>query len=204
MYIPAAFAETDVAKLHDMMEQNSFALLVSEHEGSPFATHLPLLLDRQSGPHGTLVGHMARANPQWQSAAAQEVLVVFSGPHAYISPTWYEAENVVPTWNYVAVHAYGTLALVDEPSGVSDIVNQFVQTYERSLPSPWRLTGSNTYLQRMLSQIVGFRIPIARLEGKRKLNQNHPVERRQKVIHVLRERGDEESRTMAHLIEETL
>ena len=204
MYIPAAFAETDVAKLHELMDQNSFALLVSQHEGLPFATHLPLLLDRQSGPHGTLIGHVARANPQWQSAAGQQVLAIFSGPHAYISPSWYEAEQVVPTWNYVAVHAYGTLALIDDINALGDIVNQFVQTYERSLPSPWQLTPANVYLQRMLSQIVGFRIPIARLEGKRKLNQNHPAERRHKVIRALRERGDDQSRTMADLIEDTL
>jgi transcriptional regulator len=201
MYIPAAFAESDLATLHDMMEQHSFALLVSQHEGQPFASHLPLLLDRQAGAQGTLIGHMARANPQWQTAAGQEVLVVFAGPHAYISPAWYEVEHVVPTWNYVAVHAYGPLALVEEPSALTDILHQFVQTYERSMPTPWELKGSNAYLDRMLSQIVGFRIPIARLEGKRKLNQNHPPERRRKVIRVLRERGDE---TMARLIEETL
>jgi transcriptional regulator len=144
---------------------------------------------------------MARANPQWQSAAGQEVLAVFSGPHAYISPTWYEIDDVVPTWNYVAVHAYGPLALVDEPGAVRDIVQQFVHTYERSKPTPWELKASNNYVDRMLSQIVGFRIPIARLEGKRKLNQNHPAERRLKVVRALRERGDE---TMASLIEETL
>lgn len=201
MYIPAAFAEYELATLHDVMEQNSFALLVSQHQGQPFASHLPLLVDRQAGPHGTLIGHMARANPQWQSAAGQEVLAVFSGPHAYISPTWYEIDDVVPTWNYVAVHAYGPLALVDEPGAVRDIVQQFVHTYERSKPTPWELKASNNYVDRMLSQIVGFRIPIARLEGKRKLNQNHPAERRLKVVRALRERGDE---TMASLIEETL
>jgi transcriptional regulator len=201
MYIPAAFAEYELAALHDVMEQNSFALLVSQHQGQPFASHLPLLVDRQAGPHGTLIGHMARANPQWQSAAGQEVLAVFSGPHAYISPTWYEIDDVVPTWNYVAVHAYGPLALVDEPGAVRDIVQQFVHTYERSKPTPWELKASNNYVDRMLSQIVGFRIPIARLEGKRKLNQNHPAERRLKVVRALRERGDE---TMASLIEETL
>jgi transcriptional regulator len=201
MYIPAAFAESDLATLHDMMEQHSFALLVSQHEGRPFASHLPLLLDRQAGPQGTLIGHMARANPHWRTAAGQEVLVVFAGAHAYISPAWYEVEHVVPTWNYVAVHAYGPLALVEESSALTDILHQFVQTYERSMPTPWELKGSNAYLERMLSQIVGFRIAITRLEGKRKLNQNHPPERRRKVIRVLRERGDE---TMARLIEETL
>src|SRR4051794_27392492 len=100
MYVPSAFAESDLNKLHDFIERNSFGLLVSLVKGVPFATHLPFLLERNSGPDGSLVGHMARANPHWQELEAQTVLVVFSGPHAYISPTWYEAENVVPTWNY--------------------------------------------------------------------------------------------------------
>jgi transcriptional regulator len=201
MYIPAAFEETDQDKLHDFIEANSFALLVSTKEGVPVATHLPLLLERQTGPHGCLIGHFARANPQWHGLDGENLLAVFSGPHAYISPTWYEIDDVVPTWNYVAVHAYGPLALVDEPGAVRDIVQQFVHTYERSKPTPWELKASNNYVDRMLSQIVGFRIPIARLEGKRKLNQNHPAERRLKVVRALRERGDE---TMASLIEETL
>ena len=115
MYVPTAFAETDEGKLHEFMQAYSFGLLVSTHGGEPFATHLPFLLDRNAGPHGTLVGHMARANPHWHDLEGQTVLAVFSGPHAYISPTWYESENVVPTWNYVAVHAYGICRLVNDP-----------------------------------------------------------------------------------------
>src|SRR4051812_5840105 len=107
MYVPAAFAEPDRGRLHEFIEAYSFGLLVSSHRG-PFATHLPFLLDRTAGPHGTLVGHMARANPQWHDLDGREVLAVFSGPHAYVSPSWYEADDVVPTWNYVAVHARGT------------------------------------------------------------------------------------------------
>src|SRR5262245_55708329 len=105
MYIPTAFAETDPGTLFGFIEAYSFGLLVSTHQGGPFASHLPLLLEREAGPHGTLLGHMARANPQWHDLDGQEVLAVFSGPHAYVSPTWYESEQVVPTWNYVAVHA---------------------------------------------------------------------------------------------------
>src|ERR1700759_3803266 len=106
MYVPSHFAETDLATLHDFIERYSFGLLVSQVDGQPFGTHLPFLLDR-SAPHGTLIGHMARANPHWQSLREQPALVVFAGPHAYISPTWYEAANVVPTWNYTAVHVSG-------------------------------------------------------------------------------------------------
>src|SRR5262245_45723809 len=107
MYIPAAFAESDQARLHEFIEQNSFGTLVSQGAGRPFASHLPFLLERDAGPRGVLVGHMARANPQWQDAAGQTVLAIFTGPHVYISPSWYEADQVVPTWNFTAVHACG-------------------------------------------------------------------------------------------------
>src|SRR5688572_23601686 len=109
MYIPATFAETDRNKLFEFIEQYSFATLVSTSGAEPIASRLPFLFDRQAGPHGRLLGHMARANPQWKTADGTRVLVMFDGPHAYISPTWYESRQVVPTWNYVAVHAYGTL-----------------------------------------------------------------------------------------------
>src|SRR5919109_41098 len=114
MYLPPAFNEPNYDKLHPFMEQNSFAMLVSRSAGQLVANHLPMLLDSKCGPHGCLYGHMARANTQWQHAEGTEVLVVFSGPHAYISPTWYEAAHVVPTWNYVAVHAYGMFHAIQE------------------------------------------------------------------------------------------
>src|ERR1700729_1397013 len=129
MYIPAAFAESDLAKLHDFIQTNSFGVLVSQVDGEPFASHLPFLLDRNSGPHGCLIGHMARANPQWQSAHGQSVLAIFPGPHAYISPTWYESENVVPTWNYVAVHVYGTFQVVEDHQETVEIVRNYVAYY---------------------------------------------------------------------------
>ena len=114
MYLPAAFVEHDPAKLFAAIERYSFGILVSDRNGEPFATHLPFLVDRSLGPRGGLLGHMARANSQWESADGQSVLAVFSGPHAYISPAWYEAERVVPTWNYVAIYAYGTLRVVED------------------------------------------------------------------------------------------
>src|SRR5262249_9518591 len=124
MYIPAVFAEPDLTRLHDFIEQHSFGLLVSQVDGLPFATHLPFLLERTAGPHGTLVGHMARANPQWREAGGQTALAIFSGPHVYISPTWYEAEQVVPTWNYTAVHVYGRVEVIDDEGALRDIVRE--------------------------------------------------------------------------------
>jgi transcriptional regulator len=203
MYIPKAFSESDLPTLHAFMERNSFALLVSQHDGLPFATHLPLILDRSVGPYGTIFGHVARANPQWEQIASQRALAVFSGPHVYVSPTWYEADNVVPTWNYVAVHAYGPVTVVDDRELVQ-IVQRSVEWYEGAMPRPWPLTESNAYLRHRLQQIVGFRMEIERLEGKWKLNQNHPVERREKVVRALEERSDENSMAIGALMREQL
>lgn len=200
MYIPAAFAETDLTKLHDFIEQNSFGLLVSQADGPPFATHLPFLLDRSTGPQGTLVGHMARANPQWREAGEQTALAIFSGPHAYISPTWYEAEEVVPTWNYTAVHAYGRVEVIEDEGSLLGIVERSVRIYEQAMPQPWSFDGSSTFVKRLLAQIVGFRIEVEKIEGKWKLNQNHPVERRQNVVRALQQRGDENALAVAALM----
>jgi transcriptional regulator len=204
MYIPAAFLETNYEKLFDVIEQHSFGLLVSEIDGAPFASHLPLLVDRTIAPHGCLIGHMARANPQWEQADGQTVLAVFAGPHAYISPTWYESENVVPTWNYVAVHAYGTFRAIHEPENVLKIVSQYVDFFEAALPDPWKFDALGEYAQKMGGAIVGFKIEISRLEGKWKLNQNHPRERRDKVVRALHTSSDEGSRAIADLMQQQL
>src|SRR5262245_15668795 len=176
MYTPAAFAEADLTRLHDLIEQNSFGLLVSQVEGLPFATHLPFLLDRTAGPRGTLACHVARANPQWRDVGGQTALAIFSGPHAYISPTWYEAEQVVPTWNYAAVHVYGRVQVVEDEGALLDIVQKMVRVYEQAMPRPWSFDPSATFAGRLLGQIVGLRLEVERIEGKLKMSQNHPVE----------------------------
>lgn len=183
------------------MRGHSFATLVSHVGGEPFASHLPLLIDAEAGPHGTLVGHMARANPQWRSDD-DSFLAIFHGPHAYISPTWYEDTDVVPTWNYAAVHAYGRLQLIEDRSTLEQIVRDYVAFYEAAMPQPWTISASREYLDKMLAAIVGFRIEITRLEGKFKLNQNHPQQRRERVIKTLTERGDENSLEVAVLMRE--
>jgi transcriptional regulator len=200
MYIPAAFAEGDLTRLHDFIEQNSFGLLVSQVGGLPFASHLPFLLERTAGPHGSLVGHMARANPQWHEAAGQTALAIFSGPHAYVSPTWYEAEQVVPTWNYAAAHAYGRVEVIEDTGALLEIVQRSVEFYEQAMPRPWSFGPASTFVQRRLEQIVGFRMEVERIEGKFKLNQNHPTERRQKVARALAERDDENAWAIAALM----
>ncbi len=200
MYIPAHFAQPDVEALHEAIERFSFATVVSVAGGEMTASHLPLLLDRAGGEQGTLLGHMARANGQWRQAAGQEMLAIFAGPHVYVSPSWYEATQVVPTWNYVAVHAYGRLELIDDRAEVESLLTRMVAVYEAGQPRPWRLTEPAEFVERMLRQIVAFKIPIRRLEGKWKLNQNRPAEQRQRVIDVLSQRQDENSQAIADLM----
>lgn len=204
MYVPNHFAETDLPILQGFIEQNGFGLLISQVDGAPFATHLPLLLDRSDGSPGTLLGHVARANPQWRSADGQTALAVFSGPHAYISPTWYEAEQVVPTWNYVAVHVYGRLRLVPEPAAVLEIVEKLVRVYEHGREPAWQFDADSDFARKMLAGIVGFRLEITRIEGKWKLSQNHPADRRKKVACALRQHPDENSQAIADLMEQAL
>jgi len=204
MYVPAAFRETDPGKLFDLIEQYSFGLLVSQADDRPFATHLPMLLERSAGSQGRLIGHVARANPHWQTAAGQKVLAIFSGPHAYISPSWYESDNVVPTWNYVAVHVYGTFRAIEETGELLQIVGKYVDYYEAPLPRPWKFDPGSEFSQKLAQSIVGFNIEIERIEGKWKLNQNHPRERREKVVNALRAGGSGMDAAIADLIEEQL
>jgi len=204
MYVPTHFAETEPAILHAFVERHSFGLLVSQVGGMPFATHLPFLLDRSAGPHGTLLGHMARANPHWRELAGQTALAVFSGPHAYISPSWYESENVVPTWNYAAVHATGSVELVEGPDELLDIVTRSVAVYEASMPRPWAFDAAGPFVKRLLGQIMGFRLRIDRLEGKWKMSQNHLPDRRKKVIRALEARGGEDAIGVAQMVRATL
>ena len=138
-----------------------------------------------------MIGHVARTNPQWQQLSGQTVLAIFSGPHAYVSPSWYEADQVVPTWNYVAVHVYGRATIIEDKNSLLEIVEKLVKVYEQPMPQPWSFDAATVFAQRMLAQIVGFRIDIERIEGKWKLNQNQPIERREKVVRALQKRGGE-------------
>ena len=202
MYVPPSFSETDQAKLHEFIDQHSFATLISQALDEPVATHLPLLLNRGQGPQGTLISHMARANGHWQTAADQQVLVIFHGPHAYISPSWYESANVVPTWNYVAVHVYGILRLIEDQNRLSELIRQMVLRYESTQPNPWVLDSQDeAFVSKMMNAIVGFEVEINRIEGKWKLSQNHPSERREKVVHQLRKSDDLDARQIADLMD---
>lgn len=203
MYVPAHFAESDLGVLHQFIDEHPFGLLISHQDGAPFATHLPFLLEREAGPHGTLLGHVARQNPQWQQLVGQEVLTVFHGPHAYISPTWYATEKTVPTWNYVAVHAYGAVTLIEDTESLVELVSELTQRSERNMPSPWSFDPHDSFVRKLATQIVGFRIEITHIEGKWKLNQNHPEERRRRVIDALRGQSGDDAIAVAELMSQT-
>lgn len=203
MYVPTAFRVDDLPALHGFIEQHSFGLLVSSDEGGLTGSHLPFLLNRQAGPQGTLIGHVAKANRQWEDSG-REVLVVFSGPHAYISPTWYATPNTVPTWNYVAVHATGILDLIHDPDELMALLQSTVKKYESGRQPEWMLDPGSEFNRQLLSGIVGFRIAITKLDGKWKLNQNHPVERRERVIAALQNEPHEDARKIADLMQQTL
>lgn len=205
MYTPTRFQETDSEKLHAFIEANSFATLVSHDGTASIASHLPLLLERpkDANDDAYLLGHVARSNSQWQSPQG-EVLAIFTGPHAYISPTWYGETDVVPTWNYVAVHVYGRLVIIDDPVELTALVLQTVSRFEAPMPEPWRFDAESEFMQRLLPQIVGFKIPISRIEGQWKLNQHHPEPRRQRVIEQLQQQPGTDQRAIADLMRQTL
>lgn len=198
MYIPRWFQEARLAKLHGLICSNPFAPMVTQVDGRPFATHLPFLLDRARGEFGTLRGHMARANPQWRSFAdGVEALVIFQGPHAYVSPTWYAEQPAVPTWNYAVAHVYGEVRCVDGPA-LRKILTDTVEEFETARD---RVTLPDEYFERMAESVVGFEIRITRLEGKVKLSQNRSLEDRLRVIAALRETGRPGDREMADCME---
>lgn len=201
MYIPAPFRQDDLAELHALVSRYSFATLVTQHDGSPFATHLPVLLDSARGPCGTLRAHLARANPQCEDLAdGQEALVIFQGPHAYVSPSSYETHPSVPTWDYAVVHAYGVPRIVDAEA-LYGILSDLVAKYESGRANPWSFDLPRDYLQGMMRGIVGFEIEVARLEGKYKLSQNRSDTDRDGVAIALRDTGSREANVVAEWVE---
>lgn len=187
MYVPEKFQVEGRETLYDVIRANNFGVLMSQADGRPCATHLPFLLDGD-----VLVAHMARANPHWRAFAdGGEVLCVFQGPHAYVSPSWYAAENAVPTWNYVAVHVYGTPKIVADAAAAYADQKRLVDAHEAGFADPWSIDGRDrNFIDGMIRAIVNFRIPVARIEGKFKLSQNRPEEDRVRVAEELAGSGD--------------
>jgi len=204
MYLPRHYAVTDVDALHEFIRSHGFGILFSWTGEEPMASHLPFILDEDSGEQGTLLGHMARANDQWRYADGQRVLVVFHGPHAYVSPTWYREPDTVPTWNYVTAHVYGTFRAKPSAEDTQQIVGRVTDYYESFQPSPWKPDFSTEFTQQMVKRIVAFKIEIEKVQGKWKLNQNHPDRRRERVAETLRTLSGDNPQEIAELIEAEL
>ncbi len=195
MYIPEHFREDRIEVLHDAIRVAGMATLVSMTADGLSASHAPLLLDPEPAPYGTLIGHLARANPHARTAdRGVETLVIFQGPDGYITPSYYAAkrehEKVVPTWNYAAIHAYGTLEAFDDPVRLLDVVTRLTLLHETPRAAPWAVSDApEDYVRGMLRGIVGIVLPITRLEGKVKMSQNRPAADVPGVIQGLRRDG---------------
>ena len=193
MYIPSHFRESDERVLAEFIEAYAFGTLVTVERGRPFASHLPFLHDREAR---TLHAHVAHGNPAWQHVADNpDVLVMFQGPHGYVSPTWY-AKPGVPTWNYTAVHVYGRACVLDDAAATGRHVEKLAARFERGSAAPW----APDYDPRMLAGIVGIEIAIGEIQGKFKLSQNRSAEDRERVVVRLEARGGDESTALAKLV----
>ncbi|UNJ81388.1 FMN-binding negative transcriptional regulator [Metabacillus dongyingensis] len=201
MYIPKHFKIDDEEVIYDFIEKYGFATLFSQHKGEPCATHLPLMINKSEN---ALYGHFARPNEQWKDAVNQQVLAVFQGPHCYISPTWYETTEAVPTWNYVSIHLYGKMEIVEDRKGIFDSLNDLVNKYERP-DSPYNLKDVEpSFIEGMSKGIAAFRIKITKIEAKAKLSQNHPVERQELIINHLENTSQQDNIQVASLMKKNL
>lgn len=202
MYLPASFRVDNPTELASFLRQHSFATLVTLDDQTPFATHLPFLVRVTDGRATHLVGHVAKANPQWEHFASErDVLVIFQGPHAYISPAFYQTELAVPTWNYTAVHVYGRPKIIADEDQVATILQELVTIYEAPRSEPWVNRLPADFLQKLYAGIVAFEINITRLEGKFKLSQNRPAADRAGVIRELGGSSHPENQAVAQLMQ---
>ena len=201
MYIPDPFLETDMERILALVEAHPFAMLVTAPDGEPFVSHLPLLLQHGDGKLH-LLGHMARANPQWRHfEAGREALAVFQGPHAYVSPSWYGSPGV-PTWNYAAVHLRGKPRLIEDEAELASLLDAMTRVHEAALPEPWQEDMTTERRARLFGMIVGFEIAITDIQAKFKLSQNRPEQDRKRVATALARSGNETEAALARLMEE--
>ncbi|MBR1219557.1 FMN-binding negative transcriptional regulator [Bradyrhizobium sp. U87765 SZCCT0131] len=205
MYLPPAFRVDDLPEIHATIRAARLATLVTTTAEGMIGTPLPLFLDPAEGEHGVLYGHVARANPQWKAAPIGEALAIFMGPDAYVTPSWYatkrESGKVVPTWNYVTVHAYGPVEFFDDAERLRAVVTRLTDLHEASRAERWKVSDApEEFVRAQLRGIVGLRMPISRLEGKRKMSQNRNAEDRAGVIEGLSASERPADREVATLI----
>jgi len=204
MYIPEHFKETNSERISALIERNSFGMLVTAPDGVPFVSHLPFIFDRTVGSKGILLCHMARANPQWQHfSSGGQVLAVFQGPHAYVSPSWYSSPGV-PTWNYAVVHLRGKPRLIKSESELETLVERLTYVYESHMPGPWKPNLAGERRTTLLNLIVGFKIEVTAVQAKFKLSQNRPPEDQQNVVGKLSQSSNQTEAAVAELMSEVL
>jgi transcriptional regulator len=202
MYIPSSFEITDPGKIAEIIAANNFAILISKDGESLFASHLPFLHKPEQGTKGKLISHMAKANRHWQLfKEKEEALVIFNGPHAYISPNWYVSKVAVPTWNYVTIHVYGIPKIVESETELDAVLNETVEKHESGQPDPWTPILTDDLKTKLHQAIVGFEIAITRIEGKFKLGQNRSREDQDKMLQALQNSGDAEAVRLAKMME---
>jgi transcriptional regulator len=195
MYVPSPNRVDDPQAINAFIHAHAFATLITSSSGKIVASHLPVLFDEKAN---VLRSHMARANEQWKQFG-DEVLCIFHGPHAYISPSCYEQQHTVPTWNYAVVHVYGKPTLVDEAE-LKQIVFDTTAKFESTMPTPWKIPLSEKEFAAMLKAIVGFTIEITRVEAKFKLGQNRSRQDQEKMLRHLQAAPDDESRALGKFI----
>jgi transcriptional regulator len=206
MYVPSHFEETRLDVLHDLIREHSLAALVTLGSQGLDVNHIPLELDPGLPPFGTLRGHVARGNPVWRDFSSDvEALAVFQGPQAYISPGWYQTKRetgkVVPTYNYVVVHAYGPMRVIEDRAWLRGLVERLTSRYESGRPAPWKVTDAPAeFIDQMLGAIVGIEIPLTRLVGKWKVSQNRPSADRDGIVKGLGEMTDRDAQAMSALV----
>lgn len=188
MYIPKHFEQNDREKSIAFMRAYNFAIVVSVKDEIPIATHLPFVIEERDSEL-VLISHMSKANEQWKTVAEKDVLVIFSEPHAYISPTLYEKQQNVPTWNYVSVHAYGKITILDSDEGKLSVLHKQMQFFEESYIEQFK-TLDQKYIDGLLKGIVAFEIAITNLQAKEKLSQNKTNSEREKIKKHLEESDD--------------
>lgn len=207
MYIPAHFEETQIEILHQLIRNHPLGTLVTLSSDGLNANHIPLELDLEPTPFGTLRGHVARANPVWRDFNQDvEALVIFQGANSHITPSWYatkkETGKVVPTWNYAVVHAYGSLKIIDDTAWLRGLVERLTTQHEAAKAAPWKVSDApENYIEPLLRAIVGIEILITKISGKWKVSQNQPQANRTGVIEGLREIADDNASVMAAMIE---
>ena len=209
MYLPKHFEITDVAPLHEFIRQHPFAALVTRSSEGLTANHIPFMLDPAPAPCGTLRGHVARANPIWRSTSDDDVLVIFQGPNAFVSPSWYPTKQktgqVVPTWNYAVAHVHGRMIIHDDPAWVRSHVEALTLRHEETRATPWHVTDAPAeYIDRLVRAVVGIEIPVARVLGKWKVSQNRSDEDRRGVIVGLSAEHSSEATAVGELVKNAM